>query len=71
LEQLVLQLLQSARVQTLVFVFLLVVFAAPCYMAYRIEQAVYTLANRMECGTKIKVTTTEVSSQGVVKPNAQ
>lgn len=56
METIVAQVLQNARVQLLIFLFLVMVFAAPVYMNWRVEQAIDRLSNRLECGSKIQIT---------------
>lgn len=71
METIIAGVLQNARVQLLIFLFLVLVFAMPMYMSYRVEVAINNLASRLECGQKIHVsdratikTTTEVARMG-------
>lgn len=50
--EVVIELLKDKKALVII---LAALFVAPCYMAYRIESAVNNLANRLECGAKIHV----------------
>lgn len=65
METIVAQVLQNARVQLLIFLFLVMVFAAPVYMNWRVEQAIDRMASRLECGNKIRVSSTVITDEDV------
>jgi hypothetical protein len=56
MNDVLIKLIENPKSQLLVFLFLVMLMGLPCYMSYRVEQAVIRLADKLECGQKIQIT---------------
>ena len=53
-------LLANARLQVLIFLYLIAVLLIPGYATWRVEQAVIALNNKIECGSKIQISSARI-----------